>query len=166
MQWVTPTAEELSYLHADPLLWEQELYVRPDVAQAIERATGQRAGRLYWRSGHDHLYALKLADLGRGYPSMATVYGHWERYEPRPPEHELDADLLDFSLWVADVAISLDPSDIARVAQHARIPTTWPEGTVLRTPDACFHEIPDFPYAPQYVMVEGLRVVFEIWISP
>ena len=24
---------------------------------------------LYWRSAHDHLYALELADLGRGRPS-------------------------------------------------------------------------------------------------
>jgi hypothetical protein len=91
---------------------------------------------------------------------MATVYGHWDRYEPRPPEPELDADLLDFSLWVAAVAASLDPADIASVAQHARIPTTWPEGTVLRTPDACFNELPDFPYPPQYVMVEGLRLAY------
>jgi haloalkane dehalogenase len=160
MKWVTPTAEELSYLRPDPLLWEQELDVRPDVAQAIEHATGTRAGRVYWRSAHDHLYALELADLGRGYPGMATVYGHWDRYEPRPPEHEIDADLLDFSLWVAEVAASLDPTDIARVAQHARIPTTWPEGTVLRTPDAYFHALPDFPYPPQYVMVEGLRMAY------
>jgi haloalkane dehalogenase len=160
MKWVTPRAEELSYLRADPLLWEQELDVRLDVAQAIERTTGTRAGRVYWRSAHDHLYALELADLGRGYPAMATVYGHWDRYEPRPPEHEIDADLLDFSLWVAEVAAGLDPTDIARVAQYARIPTTWPEGTVLRTPDACFHELPDFPYPPQYVMVEGLRMAY------
>src|SRR5919109_1094987 len=63
------------------LLWEQELDVRPDVAQAIERATGTRAGRVYWRSAHDHLYALELADLGRGYPAMASIYGYWDRYE-------------------------------------------------------------------------------------
>ena len=32
MNFITPTDEELSYLRADPLLWEQELDVRPDVA--------------------------------------------------------------------------------------------------------------------------------------
>jgi hypothetical protein len=81
MRFVTPTDEELSYLRPDPLLWEQELDVRPDVAESIERAAGTRAGRVYWRSRHDHLYALELADLGRGRPSMATVYGHWDRYD-------------------------------------------------------------------------------------
>jgi hypothetical protein len=64
MKFVTPTVEELSYLRADPLLWEQELDVRPEVAESVERAVGQRAGRSYWRSVHDHLYALELADLG------------------------------------------------------------------------------------------------------
>jgi hypothetical protein len=60
MQWVTPTAEELSYLRPDPLLCEQELDVRPDMAQAIERATGQRAGRVYWRSVHDVSDCVKM----------------------------------------------------------------------------------------------------------
>ena len=151
MNFITPTAEELSYLRADPLLWEQELDVRPDVAEAIERATGIRAGRVYWRSAHDHLYALELADLGRGRPSMATVYGHWDRYEPRPPEHEIDADLLALSLWVAEIADSLNPADIAKVAQFARVQTTWPAGPVLRTPDERFTHLPEFPYEPQKV---------------
>ena len=89
-------AQELSYLRADPLLWEQELDVRPDVAEAVERATGIRAGRVYWRSKYGHLYALELADLGRGSPSMARSTGIWDRFEPRPPEHEIDDDLLSF----------------------------------------------------------------------
>src|SRR5262249_61925864 len=143
--WAIPTVEERSYRGAAPLLWEQELDVRPDGAQAIAGATGTGVGRVYWRSAHDHLYALELADLGRGYPAMAIVYGHWDRYEPRPPEHEIDADLLDFSLWVAEVAESLDPSDIVRVAQHARIATTCPEGTELRTPHDSFPPLPHFP---------------------
>jgi hypothetical protein len=71
MKFVSPTAEQLTYLRADPLLWEQELDVRPDVAAALERATGRRAGRVYWYSQHDYLYALELADMGRGHPSMA-----------------------------------------------------------------------------------------------
>jgi len=160
MKFVTPTAEELSYLRPDPLLWEQELDVRPDVAQAVERATGIRAGRVYWRSSHDHLYALELADLGRGHPSMAMVYGHWDRYEPRPPEHEIDADLLDFSLWVAEISDSLEPDHVAQVARFASVQTTWPEGSVLRTPDECFSDLPGFPYEPRYVEIEGLRMAY------
>ena len=119
MKVITPTAEELSHLRADPLLWEQELDVRPDVAEDIEKAVGKRAGRVYWRSDHDHLYALELADLGRGRPSMAMVYGFWARYEPRPPEHEIDADLLNFMVWVASVTKSIDPADVQRVAEYA-----------------------------------------------
>ena len=76
MKFITPSSEELSYLRADPLLWEQELDVRPQIAEAIEKAVGIRAGRVYWRSEHDYLYALELADLGRGRPSMAMVLGH------------------------------------------------------------------------------------------
>ena len=34
MKFIVPEAEELTYLRADPLLWEQELDVRPDVAEA------------------------------------------------------------------------------------------------------------------------------------
>lgn len=120
MKFITPTNEELSRLRADPLLWEQELDVRPDVARAIERATGIRAGRIYWRSAHNHLYALELADLGRGCPSMAIVYGFWDRYEPRPPEDEIDADLLKLMLWVAEIAESLDAKDVEKVEWFAR----------------------------------------------
>lgn len=160
MNFITPGAEELSYLRTDPLLWEQELDVRPDVAEAIERATGVRAGRVYWRSEHDHLYALELADLGRGRPSMAMVSGHWDRYEPRPPEHEIDADLLAFSIWVAEVAESLNPADFAKVAQFAGVRTSWPEGTVLRTPEERFANLPGFTYEPKYIEVEGLRMAY------
>ncbi len=124
MRFIHPDPEELRYLRANPLLWEQELDVRPDVAEAIERTTGLRAGRVYWRSGHNYLYALELADLGRGRPSMAVVYGLWDRFEPRLPEHEIDADLLDLALWVADVADSLDPADVAQVALFARMQTS------------------------------------------
>ena len=159
MNFINPPAEELSYLRADPLLWEQELDVWPEVAVAVEKATGTRAGRVYWHSKHDHLYALELADLGRGRPSMATVYGHWDRYEPRPPEHEIDADLLTLCLWVAEVG-GLNPADIARVAKFAGVKTGWPEGFVLRTPEDRFTDLPDFPYEPKYAEVEGLRMAF------
>ena len=160
MKFITPTAEELSYLRADPLLWEQELDVRPDVAEAIERATGMRAGCVYWRSTHDHLYSLELMDAGRGRPGMATVYGHWDRYEPRPPEHEIDADLLALSVWVAEVAESLNPADVLKVAQFAGVKAGWPEGSVLRTPAERFTALPGFPYEPKYVDVEGLRMAY------
>jgi len=160
MNFFTPPEEELANLRTDPLLWEQELDVRPDVAEAIEGATGIRAGRVYWRSDHDYLYALELADLGRGRPSMATVYGHWDRFEPRPLEHEIDADLLALSLWVAEVAGSLNPADVAQVARFAGLRDSWPEGSVLRTPDERFVNLPDFPYEPRYVDVEGLRVAY------
>ena len=116
--------------------------------------------RVYWRSAHDHLYGLELADLGRGRPSMATVYGYWDRYEPRPPEHEIDSDLLAFSLWVAEIAESLDPADIARVAQFAGVKTSWAEGSVLRTPDDRFAALPEFPYQPEYIEIEGLRMAY------
>ena len=165
MKFITPAAEELSYLRADPLLWEQELDVRPDVAEAIEQAAGMRAGRVFWRSVHDHLYALELADFGRGRPSMAIVYGYWARYQPRPPEHEIDADLLDFMTWIAEVTKSIDPADVELVAQFARqqagrVQTTWPEGSVLRTPEERFADLPGFPYEAHYVEVEGLRMAY------
>ena len=124
MKFIGPTEEELGHLRADPLLWEQELDVRPDVAEDIEKAVGMRAGRVYWRSEHDHLYALELADLGRGRPSMAMVYGFWDRYEPRPPEHEIDTDLFKFMIWLAEVIKSIEPSDIERVTQFARQQTS------------------------------------------
>ena len=76
----------LTDFRADPLLFEQELDVRPDVARAIGAAAGANAGRRYWRSAHGHAYALELGDLGRGMPSTATVFGLWPRWEPRPPE--------------------------------------------------------------------------------
>jgi len=160
MKFITPTEEELSYLRADPLLWEQELDVRPDVAEDLEKAVGKRAGKVYWRSSHDHLYALELADLGKGRPSMAMVFGHWDRYEPRPPEHEIDADLLDFIMWVAEVASSINPADVVQVGRFAQVQTTWPEGSVLRTPDDRFANLPDFPYEPHYIEIEGLRIAY------
>jgi haloalkane dehalogenase len=165
MRFIEPPAEELSYLRADPLLWEQELDVRPDVAEDIERAVGKRAGRVYWRSDHDHLYALELADLGQGRPSMAMLYGFWDRREPRPPEHEIDADLLDFMTWVGGICRDIDPSDVERTAgfaqaQTGRMRTTWPEGSVLRTPEERFAGLPDYAYEPRYAEIEGLRMAY------
>jgi pimeloyl-ACP methyl ester carboxylesterase len=106
---------------ADPLLVEQELDVRPEVASAIEAVTGMRSGRRYWQSANGHWYALELGDVGRGRPSTATVYGLWDRWEPRPPESEIDRDLLDFSVWVATISPGIDPEDVRRVASRAGV---------------------------------------------
>jgi len=129
LAFVSPSSAELEALRADPLLVEQELDVLPEVAEAVERAVGTRAGRVYWRSAHGHLYALELADLGRGRPSMATVYGFWERWEPRPAEEEIDGDLLDFCLWVAEMSPGIDPNDVARVAERAGLPLKTRQAT-------------------------------------
>ena len=160
MNFIQAGAEELALLRADPLLSEQELDVEPEVAEAVERATGIRAGRVYWRSAHDHLYALELGDLGRGRPSTATVFGHWDRYEPRPPEHEIDADLLVFCRWVAEISAGFDPANVTKVAQFAGIAPNWAKDSVLRTPEDRFENLPDFPYEPRYVDIEGLRMAY------
>ncbi len=160
MNFFEPDAEELQLLREDPLLWEQELDVRPAVAESLERALGFRAGRRHWRSDNDHLYAIELADTGRGRPTSATVFGHWDRWEPRPPEHEIDQDLLAFLAWFAGIADSMDPADLASVAKRAGIAGQWPEGSVLRTPDERFADLTDFAYEPRYVEVEGLRMAY------
>jgi len=160
MNLVTPSPEELGLLREDPLLWEQQLDVRPDVAEDIESAVGVRAGKVYWRSGHDHLYALELGDTGKGRASMATVFGLWERYEPRPPEREIDIDLLEAMKWIAGVSESIEEDDVSRVARFAEIPGPRKEGEVLRTPDERFADLPGFPYEPKYVEIEEMRVAY------
>lgn len=160
MKFVVPGNEELSNLRADPLLWEQELDLRPNIAESIERTLGKRSGRVYWHSSHDHLYSLELADFGRGRPSMALVYGMWDRYEPRPPEHGIDSDLIEFSLWLADRADGLDPTHLQRVLAYDRRRPSWPEGSVLHSPPEVFRDLPDFPYEPRFVELEGLRMAY------
>ena len=131
MKFITPSSKDLALLRPDPLLWEQELDVRPDMAEDIELATGIRAGRVYWRSDHNHLYSLELADLGRGHPSTATVYGFWDRYEPRPSEDEIDQDLFDFIIWIAEVCRNIDVEDVQRTNEFARR-QTGREGNTYR----------------------------------
>ena len=160
LKLIEPDAEELALLRADPLLWEQELDVRPEVARDLERALGRRSGRVFWRSRHDHLYSIELADLGRGQPSMAKVEGWWDRFEPRPPDHEIDTDLAALCVWVAETAASLDPEDVRRVFRFAGTPAGWPEGSVLRTPEERFSGLPDFARSPRFVEVEGLRMAY------
>ncbi len=162
MNFITPDQEELRYLRPDPLLWEQELDIKPNTATALEQILGKRAGRSYWRSKHGHLYAVELADLGRDRPSMATIFGHWDRFEPRPPEHEINQDILDFLLWFAANTGAADPKivdKLARIGANARL-LTWPEGSVLRTPEERFHALPDFPYEPHYMEIEDLRMAY------
>jgi hypothetical protein len=118
IEFVQAPFDESGY-RADPLLCEQELDVRPQVSEALEAVLGIRAGRRYWRSRRGHWYVLELGDLGRGRSSTATVYGLWDRWEPRPPDVEIDADLFDFCLWVAEIAPEMDPSDVKRVADFA-----------------------------------------------
>ena len=110
---------------------------------------------------HDYLYALELTDSGAGRPSQATIFGLWDRFEPRPPEHEIDRDLLDILDWVADVSAGLDSTDtraVADIDDRHNIPTNWAKGSVLRTPEEAFGDLPDFPYEPHYTDIEGLRM--------
>jgi hypothetical protein len=116
MNFVTPTAEQLAALRADPLLFEQELDVRSGIAEALERALGFRAGRRHWHSTRGNLYAIELGDFGRGRPSMALVYGFWPRFEPRPvSDDQIDEDLAELCLWVAGVCDELEVSDMEQV---------------------------------------------------
>jgi hypothetical protein len=47
------------------------------------------------------------------------VYGFWERFEPRPAERDIDADLFEFVKWVAEVAGPPSVEDVERVARYA-----------------------------------------------
>ena len=116
----TPDSAQLAALRADPLLFEQELDVRPEVARSLERALGFRAGRRYYRSASNRLYAIELADLGRGLPSMALVYAFWPRFDPRPAtDEEINRDLAELCLWVAEVSEGIDPADVRQVIDLA-----------------------------------------------
>ena len=117
MNFLTPTPAELGELRADPVLFEQELDVWPATAEALERALGFRAGRAYWRAGASGtLYAIDLGDFGRGRPSMALVYAHWPRFEPRPlDDDEINTDLAELCLWLAGVSPDLDVGVMGQV---------------------------------------------------
>jgi haloalkane dehalogenase len=165
MKFIQPSQNELNNLRPDPLLFEQELDDRPEVACALEKATGTRSGRIYWRSEHEYLYALELGDLGKGRPSTAAVFGFWDRYEPRPPEHQIDADLMEFLLWFAGISGSINPDDVSLTAEFARKQIgrcliNWPPGSVLRTPEERFLDLPGFPYKPNYIEIEGLKMAY------
>jgi hypothetical protein len=110
MNIVTPAPAELVEVRADPVLFEQELDGRPATAEALERALGFRAGRAYWLAeASGTLYSIELGDFGRGRPSMALVYAHWPRFEPRPlSDDEINRDLAELCLWLAGISPDLD----------------------------------------------------------
>lgn len=121
MNFVEPTSEELADLRADPILFEQELDVRPSVAEALEKALGFRAGRRYWRARSGHLYAVELGDFGHGRPSMAIVYGFWPSFAPRPlADDAIDEDLAEMCLWIAEICDDMQPEVMAGVLDLAR----------------------------------------------
>jgi hypothetical protein len=133
MKFVDPTADELSDLRADPLIFEQELDVRPAVAEAFERATGFRAGRRYWLAQSGHLYAIELGDFGRGRPSMALVYGFWPSFEPRPlSDEQIDEDLAELCTWMTTISDELDAEVMTAVLDLAR--TARVQGDAFRLP--------------------------------
>jgi len=120
VKWVEPPADELAKLRADPLIFEQELDVRPVVARSLESVLGFRAGRAYWRTDAGHLYAIELGDFGRGMPSMALIYGFWPRFEPRPiDDATIDNDLADFCVWMADACDGLNVEDVQQTLGFA-----------------------------------------------
>jgi len=162
MEFITPSDEELSQLRPDPILWEQELATWPSVAGDIMRLTGKKAGRVYWRSAHDYLYALELADTGADVPTMAKLFGHWDRYEPRPPEHEINRDILDLLLWIAERSDAIEAEPLRKLANHRDNAAymSWPEGAVLTTPGDRFGNLPDYPYEPEYAVIEDLRMAY------
>jgi hypothetical protein len=113
MNFVRPSEADLAGLRQDPIIFEQELDVRPEVAASLERALGFRAGRAYWRSPGGHLFAIDLGDFVRGRPSMAIVSAFWPRYEPRPlGDAAIDEELIPFLVWLAEVCDGLDPEDL------------------------------------------------------
>ena len=121
MNFFEPTPRELGDVRVDPLLFEQELDVRPSVAEALERALGFRAGRRYWRAGSGHMYAIELGDFGRGRPSMAIVYGCWPSFEPRPlGDEDIDEDLAELCMWIAEITDDMQPEVMAGVLDLAR----------------------------------------------
>ena len=133
MKFVDPTADELSDLRADPLIFEQELDVRPAVAEALERALGFRAGRRYWLAQSGHLYAIELGDFGRGRPSMALVYGFWPSFEPRPlSDEQIDEDLAELCTWMTTISDDLDAEVMTAVLDLAR--TARVQGDAFRLP--------------------------------
>jgi hypothetical protein len=49
----------------------------------------------------------------------------WVRYEPRPSDDQIDADLIEFCLWFAEITPGLEPEHLARVLTFAGHPVKW-----------------------------------------
>jgi hypothetical protein len=134
VNFLDPTPEELAGLRADPLVFEQELDVRPGVAESVEQALGFRAGRRHWRAeASNQLYAIELGDFGRGCPSMAVVYGFWSRFEPRPlTDDEIDIDLSELCVWLSTICPDLDEGQMREALALAQF--VHAEGDSFRLP--------------------------------
>lgn len=133
MNFVSPSAEELSAFRTDLILFEQTLDAKPGVAEALENALGFRAGRKHWRASSGQLYAIDLGDFGRGQASMALVYGFWPAFEPRPlGDEDIDEDLAELCLWIASICDDMDPEIMSTVLDFARAARA--EGDDFRLP--------------------------------
>jgi haloalkane dehalogenase len=95
---------------------------------------------------------------------MAMLFGHWDRWEPRPPEHEINRDILDFLIWISENSDSIETEPLERLATHRDNAAylNWREGAVLRTPEERFANLPDYPYEPEFAEIEGLRMAYVI----
>lgn len=108
MNWTRPTDEELAGLRADPLIFEQELDIRPEIAVAIEQAVGFRAGAAAFTRSNS---AISDAAGRRWRLSMASG-----TVSPRPVDNEIiDRDLEELMLWLAEAAPQFSRSDVEHV---------------------------------------------------
>lgn len=57
-------------------------------------------------------WPLSMRGLNRRRPSLAFIYGLWERFEPRAPENQTDVDLREFALWLAKECDGLETADV------------------------------------------------------
>jgi len=121
MNFESPSAEELAELRADPLLFEQPLDPKLNVAQALEKSLGFRVDRRYWRAQSGHMYGIDLRDFGRGHPSMAMVYAFWPAFETRPlSDEDVDEDLAEKCMSVAEICDDMEPEIVSTVLDFAR----------------------------------------------
>jgi len=69
--------------------------------------------------------------------------------------------LILFFMMLVLTACSSTPQDAACLeGVEVEIMTTQAGVEFVRTPDACFEDLPDWPYAPQYIEIDGLRQAY------
>ena len=69
--------------------------------------------------------------------------------------------LILFFMMLVLTACSSTPQDAACLeGVEVEIITTQAGVEFVRTPDACFEDLPDWPYAPQYIEIDGLRQAY------